>query len=306
MKPKYTVLLAVCCIVTLPLFAQYPPTSPENPAELVKRGQELNNAGKQDEALALYRQAIAANPKSLDAHLAAGVSLDLQGKYEEARRYLAKAIELASAETKDRALRTMAVSYAFEGRGSDAAGYEKQVFDARLAKSDFVAAAEIANELGRIFLESGSLNDAQQWYKAGYDTALRKKDLTEADKNLWLFRWEHAQGRIAARRGQGDEAQQHIHSAKLALDKANNPDQARFFPYLVGYVAFYSGDAKTALSEFQKADQRDPFILCLMAQSYEKLGDQATAAENYRKVMAINTHSPANAFARPVARKKLQ
>ena len=75
--------------------------------------------------------------------------------------------------------------------------------------------------------------------KSGYETAQHKPDLTDADKNLWLFRWEHAQARIAARRGKTGEAVQHVDAAKAALDKANNPDQARFFPYLTGYVAFY-------------------------------------------------------------------
>jgi len=43
----------------------------------------------------------------------------------------------------------------------------------------------------------------------------------------------------------------------------------------------------------------------LLAQSYEKTGDGAHAKEYYNKVMANNGHGPTNAFARPVARKKL-
>ena len=72
--------------------------------------------------------------------------------------------------------------------------------------------------------------------------------MKDADKNLWAFRWAHAQARIAARRGQRDEAQKQVAAAKVALEKANNPDQAQFFPYLTGYVAFYGGDYKTAIT----------------------------------------------------------
>ena len=129
--------------------------------------------------------------------------------------------------------------------------------------------------------------------------------MKEADKNLWAFRWAHAQARIAARRGQRDEAQKQVATAKAALEKANNPDQAQFFPYLTGYVAFYSGDYQTAITELQKASQDDPFILLLIAQSWEKTGDAMRAKEYYGKVMANNGHGPTNAFARPVARKKL-
>lgn len=272
---------------------------------LVKQGQKLNSEGKQDEALALYQQALKLSPDLYEAHLAAGVALDLKGDYEEARHHLAKAIELASLETKAQALRAMAMSYAFEGNASEAGKYEQQVFDARMAKQDFTGAAEIANELARIYLESGDLDNANKWYKNGYETALRKPDLNDAEKNLWAFRWEHAQARIAARRGQREEAQKRVAAAKAALDKANNPDQARFYPYLTGYVALYAGDFKTAIADLQKADQRDPFILCLLAQAYEKSGDQAQAREYYRKVLTSNAHNPTNAFARPLAKKKL-
>jgi Flp pilus assembly protein TadD len=272
---------------------------------LVKQGQKLNSEGKQDEALKLYKRALEKSPNSYEAHLESGVALDLKGDYAAAREQLKKAINAAPADQKDRALRAMAFSYAFESDATEAEKYEKQVFDALMAKSDFEAAAGVANELARIKLESGDIDGAANWYKTGYDTAMRKADMKETDKSLWAFRWAHAQARIAARRRQHDEAQKQVAAAKAALEKAKNPDQAQFFPYLTGYLAFYDGDYKTAITELRKASQEDPFILMLLAQSYEKAGDAARAKEYYGKVMANNGHGPTNAFARPVARKKL-
>jgi tetratricopeptide (TPR) repeat protein len=280
-------------------------TSSDDEQALVKRGQELNNEGKQDEALKLYRQALAKSPNSFEAHLESGIALDLKGDYAAAREHLKKAIDVATPDQKNRALRVMAFSYAFERNVAEAEKYEKQAFDALLAKSDFQGAAGVANELARIKLESGDIDGAAKWYQTGYDTATRKTDMKETDKNLWAFRWAHAQARIAARRGQRDEAQKQVATAKAALDKANNPDQAQFFPYLTGYVAFYGGDYKTAIVDLGKASQEDPFILMLLAQSYEKSGDAVRAKEYYVKIMANNGHGPTNAFARPVARKKL-
>ncbi len=108
-----------------------------------------------------------------------------------------------------------------------------------------------------------------------------------------------------ARRGQANEAQGHVAAAKVALTNAKNPDQERFLPYLTGYVAFYNGDYKTAIAELLKADQRDPLNLVLLAQAYEKSGEAATAKDFYRKVLESSGHSPTNAFARPLAKKKL-
>jgi tetratricopeptide (TPR) repeat protein len=300
-----TLLLAV--LTTLNCFGQAANASaPSDDAQsLVKQGRKLNSEGKQDEALKLYQQVLTQSPNSYEAHLESGIALDLKGDYAPAREHLKKAIEVALPEQKNRAVRVMAVSYAFEKNSSAAEPYEKQAFDALLAKPDYEGAAGAANELARIQLESGDIDGAAKWYKLGYDTALRKPDLKDTDKALWDFRWEHAQARIAARRGQKDEAQKHVAAAKAALDKANNPQQAEYFPYLTGYVAFYGGDYKTAITELTKANQDDPFILVLLAQSYEKSGNKAKAKEFHQKIMTINSHNPTNAFARPVAKKAL-
>jgi tetratricopeptide (TPR) repeat protein len=313
MKPLITSVaraLLTLLLGTALLPAQTPaapaPANSNDPAELVKQGRKLNNEGKQDEALALYQQALKASPDLYDAHIAAGIALDLKGDYEQARHHLARAIEIAPPENKAPAQRTMAMSYAFEGRGKDAEKYEVPGFNAQMAKPDYIAAAEIANELARVYLESGDTESAHKWYQTGYETALRKTDLSEKDKDLWSFRWEHAQARIAARQGKKDEAQKHVAAAKAILDKGTlPPDQARYFPYLTGYVAFYTNDYKTAIAELQKADKRDPFILSLLAQAFEKTGDNAQAMDYYRKVLASNAHNPTGAFSRPLARKKL-
>lgn len=297
------ILLSTCAFAQQPAPEHlYPPGSP---LDLVQKGQKLSREGKQDDALALYRQAIEKAPDLYDAHLGAGMVLDLKGDYADARKELQKAIDHASPDTMAQALRSMAISYAFEGNASQAAKYEKQVFDDRIAHTEWLAAATICNELARIYLELGDSNHAYKWYKKGYETILRTKEMSEADKNLWLFRWESAEARVAARRGRAGEAQQHVAAAKAALDKANNPEQQQFYPYIVGYVAFYTGDYKTAIEQLQKAFQEDALNLVLLAQAYEKSGDAAKAKEYYHKVLAVNSHNPTNAFARPLARKKV-
>ena len=297
------ILVSGVCVAQQPAVA---PPAPGSDADLVQRGVKLSHEGKQDDALALYEQALGKDPNSYQAQLETGIALDLKGEYAKAQEHLTKAVEVAPADLKQQAQRTLAFSYAFQGDAFKAADPEMEVFNARLAKGDAVGAGETCNELARIYLELGDPDHAYKWYKMGYDTVSRKADLSEADKNLWLFRWESAQARVAARRGNIEEAQQHVRAAKPALDKANNPDQMRFYPYLTGYVAFYGGDYKTAITELQKADQRDPLILVLLGQAYEKSGDAAQAKDYYRKVIEINVHNPTNAFARPLAKKKLQ
>ena len=203
------------------------------------------------------------------------------------------------------ALRTTAVSYAFQCDLPQVTKYEQQAFDAQIKDQKFTDAAGTANELARIDLECGDIPAASKWYQTGYDTTLRAPNLSDADRDLWEFRLQNAKARIAAREGKQSEASAEEAAAKATLDKGKIPDQQRFYPYLAGYVAFYAGDYKTAIDQLLKADQKDPFILVLLAQTYEKNGNQAEATKYYKQVLTNNSHNPTNAFARPLAQKKL-
>jgi tetratricopeptide (TPR) repeat protein len=309
---------AVSLLAALPASAQAPaPAQQQAPpiaqqpldpaADALRAGQRLMVAGKADQALAAYLQAAEQFPASVPARIRVGVQLDLMGRYAEARTHFEKALAMPLTPTLEaNALRSMAMSYAFEGSCKGAVPYESRLYERYLTKDkDFYMAGEIANELARVCIESGDFNTAEAWYRRGYDAGLQEPNISTARKDLWEFRWQHAQARLAARRGNRALADKHVTAARAALDTGTNPDQAPFLPYLLGYVAFYGGDYKAALAEFMKGNQNDPFILSLIAQSHEKLGDQAAAKEYYTKVMASTAHNPTNAFARPLARKKL-
>ena len=274
--------------------------------EFIRQGQQLMRQGKLEDALAVYRQTLQTSPDSLPANTAAGNVLDLMGRGEEARKYFQKAIEVADTpERKAGAQRAMAISYAFEGNCKKTAEWEQQVFNYYESVKNFYQQGEIADEAARVCIDSGDLDTADKWYRIGHDIGLKEPDIKPARVDLWNFRYEHALARLAARRGNRDEAEKHVAAAKAILDKGANPDQAQFLPYLEGYVAFYTGDYKAALEDLQKANQSDPFIQCLIGQTYEKLGDKDKAAECYHKAAAAIAHNPPAAFAVPFAKKKL-
>jgi tetratricopeptide (TPR) repeat protein len=315
---KKTVLLAVLLVSTF-AFAQQPaggsggqrPQAPPDNRpgmDQVRQARDAARKGDADQAISLFQQALQTNPQLMEAETGIGTILDLEGKYDDARKHLANAIELAKPEQKVGALKSLAMSYAFQKNCKDATRYEQQAFDSQMAATppDYIAAAETADELARICIESGDYNAAEKWYKTGHDTAFKKADLTDAEKDLWNFRWEHAQARLAARRGKKAEAQKHVAAAKAIIDRGViDKAQAAFLPYLVGYVAFYTGDYKTAIDQLQQANQRDPFILVLLAQAYEKSGQKDQAMDLYKKVLTFNVHNPTGAFSRPLAKEKV-
>ena len=303
--PRSVPLALSVLFFSLPaLFAQVP--SGEQPPEFIKQGQQLLREGKLEEALALYHQTLQTSPDSRSANIAAGSILDLMGRGQEARRYFQKAIDTANTpEHKAMSQRAMAMSYAFQANCRKTVEYEQQAFQYYGSVKNFFQQGEIADEAARVCIDSGDLDTAYKWYETGHDTGLKEPGIQPARVDLWQFRWEHAQARIAARRGNLSKAQKHVAAAQAVLVKGTNPQQAQFLPYLKGYVAFYSGDYKTALDELSKANQNDPFIQCLIGQTYEKLKERDKAVEYYRKAEAATSHNPPAACAVPFAKKRL-
>lgn len=100
--------------------------------------------------------------------------------------------------------------------------------------------------------------------------------------------------------------QKRMAAAAAALAKGvGDANAAQLSAWLTGSVAFDQGDYQKAATELAKADQGDPQVLALEAQAAEKQGDKAQAQTFYQKILASTAHTPANAWARPLAQKAL-
>ncbi|MGH9736731.1 MAG: tetratricopeptide repeat protein [Candidatus Acidiferrales bacterium] len=313
MRSVHVAALTLCgLLLTAATFAQGPRQRQE--PQFIKQGRQLERAGKLTDALTLYQQTIQSQPNSVEANEAAGSVLDLMGRGTEARKHFQKAID--SADTPERkafAERAMAISYAFDGNCQQAGAYERRVFEYYGTVKNYYQQGEIADEAARVCIDASpdssrsnpDLNASERWYRLGHDTGLKEPGIKPDRVDLWNFRWEHAQARLAARRGERTAAQKHVAEAKAILDKGEIPQQEQFFPYLEGYVAFYAGDYKTALADFLKSNQNDPFIQCMLGRTQEKLDDKAKAIAYYRKAASAISHNPPAAYGVPFARKRL-
>ncbi len=240
--------------------------------------------------------------------------LDVEGKYGEARALIQKEIETAATpRAKAQALRVMAMSYAFERNCTKVGEYEQQVIDFWVTREKeepgnaFYQQGEMANEAARVCIDAGELNAAEHWYRRGTELGSKEPGISVDRKALWKFRLEHALGRLAARRGKKADAAKHVAAARAALDSMTDlkKQQESYFPYLVGYVALYTGDPKGAIAEFEKGNVQDAYVQALMAEAYEKLGEAAKAREHWEQAAKSKAHNPVGAYVIPLARKKL-
>ncbi len=246
--------------------------------------------------------------------------LDTDGKTREARDIFQKLIDGApDPAAKAASQRAIAMSYAFDGDCKNTVKYEEMVIAYWKSREEaepqnaFYQQGEMANEAARVCIDAGDLATADKYYRLGSELGNKEPTPRTHPKSLWDFRLEHALARLAARRGDKGTAAQHVTTARKALDSdsAMAAQQERFFPYLTGYVALYTGDLATAEADLNKAlgmrgNERDPFMQALLAMTHEKMGHTDAAKPLWQKAYDLATaHNPPAAYARPLARKKL-
>lgn len=287
------------------------PALAQTAAERMKEASRLEfDEGKRDAAAAIYREVLKTDANNFDALIGMGRILTVDGDYAAGRQHFEKAIAAASDTQRTPALSSLAIAWVFAGNGAEAAKQYEQVYASQLKAGAFSPAANTANALGRALLETGNPDAAEKWYRTGYETAAKIRDVPPEQKNvekdLWEMRWQHAQGRIAARRKQFDAARKHLAAVEALVAKGTLPEQQRqFLPQLAGYIAFHQGSYDQAIAELGKADQDDPFVLWLLAQAYEQKKDAARASESCKRILAQPGYSLQMALTRPLAQKKL-
>ena len=244
--------------------------------------------------------------------------LDTEGRHQEARAIFQALIDNAPTPA-DRAAaqRRMALSYAYDGDCARAIEYEERVIAYWVTRREaepqnaHYQEGEMANEAARICIDAGALDEAERMYRRGSELGNREPEPRTHPKSLWDYRLAHALARLAARRGNAEEAQRHVAEARRILDSDPKmaEDQEQYYPYLVGYVALYTNDLATAEAELTKATAalpNDPFQVVLLGMTFEKKGDQAKARELYEKAFGMATGSnPPNVYSRAFTRRKL-
>lgn len=258
----------------------------------------------------------APNPRADSLRMAQ--RLDAEGDHRAARAIFETLIANApDPAAKAAAQRRLAMSYGYDGNCAKVIELEEQVIAYWVTRREaepqnaHYQEGEMANEAARVCIDHGFLDEAERYYRRGSELGNREPAPRTHPQSLWDFRLAHALARIAARRGDAAEAQRQVAEARRILD--SDPEMAKaqeqYFPYLVGYVALFTDDLKTAEEKFtatSAAMRNDPFQLVLLGMTYEKMGDTAKATALYERAYAASTGSnPPNVYSRAFTKQKL-
>lgn len=254
-------------------------THPTDARALFDAGYVADAENRLDDAAALYRRAIAANPKSLEAHLSLGLLLARQDKPSEARPELAAATTLDGGETgpalKARAWRALAQ---IDRPGPGHPG------DTTTATNDLLEALKISPETSADTLLAANLAE-----QAGQDDAaeaayrkLLAKDPNDEPANAGL-------AHLLIKKKLYPEAETLL---RAALAKA--PDDPALTAQLATVLAAQDkAEALPLLQKLHAAHPDDLAVTHMLAEVLSDAGDVDGSDQLFVKLLASHPDDPA-------------
>jgi len=219
-----------------------------------------------DDAAALYRRAIEANPRSFEARVSLGFLLARQGKSKEART------ELATATTLDPG----AAGKAAKARAWRALARLDRAENPQLASSDLIEALKLSPETpddtalaAQLAEQSGQLDEAEATYRK-----LLAADAKSSAANAGL-------AHILLKKKQYPEAESLLRQALAAT-----PDDLALNAQLATTLAAENKqEALPLLEKLHKANPSQAAITRMLAEVRSEAGDAAASDQLYRSLL---------------------
>ena len=317
---------AVALAITL-FLPQAQSERPKEAARVTASADVQRRAGRFDEAIAAYRQALAIDPGCLPARRGLGLVFDLMGRYADARAEYLAGLE-GRTESYEAApfFWSLATSYVFDRHFDDAhaalqrwadLGVKRRGYDPNdsMMFFDFAMAAEAFDEAERML---------EQHYapieKPRAVALSPPPDPHVLMTELGWMRYNAARAVVSARRGRAADARRFMAEAEAearqidevvgALASAAGltavslqPKRELMLPQ--GEVAFWLGDTSTAIRLLSTEDVKFPHLTLLLGQAHEREQHLGEARAAYTRVVETTELSIELAWARPIAQERL-
>lgn len=253
--------------------------NPDDGRALFDLGYVADAENRLDDAAGLYRRAIAANPRSFEAHLSLGLLLARQNKPDEARPELVTATTLdpgqAGPALKARAWRALAQMDRPKPGGDN---------DPTAASNDLIEALKISPETeDDTLLAAGLAEDAGQYDTAegAYRRVLAKDPKSRPAitglAHLLLARKEYPDAETMLRAALGQYPDDPVLTAQLATSLAAQ-DKAEALPLL---------------QKLHDAHPNDAVVTRMLASVLADAGDYAGSDKLYAGLLAASPRDPA-------------
>jgi len=287
-------------------FRKYIELIPNDPNPYDSYAELLLKMGRFDEAITQYNKALAIEPTFINSHFGIAAALAYQGKPAEAQAELKKMTQKARNDGERRTALFGQMIVALDSGKFDQALAEVEKQYAVAQKNNDAAAMSGDLQLkANILLETGKYDAAKQ----AFDQALK----TTTDSGLSqqvkdnAARFSHYNfARVAVAKKDLATAKTETETFRKGAEAAKNANQLKQAHELAGRIALEEKNYDTAITELGQANQQNPDVLYLLAQTYKAKGDAANAKTFFTKAAKFNSLPQLNyAFVRNKAAKAL-
>jgi len=263
-----------------PILDSWLAAHPTDTRALFDAGYLADAQGRNDDALALYRKTLEANPKSFEAEISLGLLLARLGRPAEARPALEAATQLdpgaAGPEAKAKAWRALA-KIAMHGTGGT--GEASVGIDTAQASIDLLEALKISPETLEDMLMAASLAEAND-DPAGAEAAYRRALKVEPDSSAAVAGLAHLL--IAQKKYPEAEALLQPALKKLPGDPALTAQLAAVL------VAEDKVEALPLLQQFHTDHPKDAAMTRMLAQVEADAGEYEVSDQLYVSLLAAS------------------
>jgi len=287
-------------------FKQYIERVPSEPNPYDSYAEFLMKRGRFDESIEQYQRALEVNPTFIASFVGIANNQMFLDRTSDARETM-KELEAAARNDGERrqALFWTAVSYLHDKDSKQALAVLERRAAVAEETGDLTTLAGDYNLMGNVLVESGDAAGALASYELAVKT-MDGADAPDAAKQATRRNFLFNSARAALAAGDVDTARSRHEEYSTQVAEHQVPFEMRQTHDLAGMIAMAEGNAQQAIEALEQGNQRNPRIIYLTAQAYERAGQAEPAHAYCDKVANFNELNLNLAFVRSSANEMLQ
>ncbi len=286
-------------------FKTYIKLIPDDPNPYDSYAELLLKEGKYNESIKQYEKALSIDPHFVASYLGMASDYNYLGKNKIAREKLNKLFNDVARNDGERrgAAFAITVSYADEGDMENALKEMQKQYEIAGKINDPSAMSADLNIIGNIYFEMGNYDKAKEKYEASLNMILNSNLSQNVKDNAKRFSL-YNDARIAVMKNDVETAKKKSKELWEEANKTQNNFQLKLCHEINGLAAMNEKNYKKAVSEFERANLQNPYIIYRIATAYNKNGNKEAAQKHFKKAANFNALNNLNqAFIRLKAKE---
>ena len=275
-------------------FKKYIKMIPDDPNPYDSYAELLLTMGEYEVSIEMYEKSLELDPDFASPYIGIATNLNLKHEHKEARKQLMDLFRRADNDVDRRhALIAMVVSCVDEENYEKAIEILKKCITLSKEQGDMAEMASNQRLLAYLLLEFGRTEKSIEAFWRAREL-VEQSELSEEIKTYARQSYAYGKARISIAKGDLATADSALKEYRKNSEANENPGMIRSAHELAGLIAMERQNYQEAISEFEQANQQDPYTFYRIAEAYLKQNDQRNALEYYQKAAQFNALNSIN------------